>query len=66
VPLDALGVEQNSSRNAIYKTLVDARRKLRASLIANGYLTSSRRGFCERLEDARSPPADRPARRGMR
>lgn len=38
VPLDALVAEQNSSRNAIYKTLFDARRKLRASLIANGYL----------------------------
>jgi hypothetical protein len=39
-----LGAEQNSSRNAIYKTLVDARRKLRASLIANGYLAILR-GF---------------------
>jgi len=38
VPLDTLVVELNSSRNAIYKTLFDARRKLRASLAANGYL----------------------------
>jgi RNA polymerase sigma-70 factor, ECF subfamily len=38
VPLDALVAGQNSGRNAIYKTLFDARRKLRASLIANGYL----------------------------
>ncbi len=31
IPLDALVVELGSSRNAIYKTLFDARRKLRAS-----------------------------------
>jgi RNA polymerase sigma-70 factor (ECF subfamily) len=38
VPLDALVVELGSNRNAIYKTLFDARRKLRASLVTNGYL----------------------------
>ena len=38
VPLDALVVELGSNRNAIYKTLFDARRKLRAALAANGYL----------------------------
>ena len=38
VPLDALVAERGSSRNAIYKTLFDARRKLRASLVANGHL----------------------------
>ncbi|HEY3609375.1 MAG TPA: sigma-70 family RNA polymerase sigma factor [Pseudonocardiaceae bacterium] len=38
VPLDALVVELSSNRNAIYKTLFDARRKLRASLVANGYM----------------------------
>ena len=38
VPLDALVVELNTSRNAIYKTVFDARRKLRATLAANGYL----------------------------
>jgi RNA polymerase sigma-70 factor (ECF subfamily) len=37
-PLDALVVELGSSRNAIYKALFDARRKLRASLVTNGYL----------------------------
>jgi RNA polymerase sigma-70 factor, ECF subfamily len=41
VPLDALVVELRTSRNAIYKTLFDARRKLRATLIANGYLDSN-------------------------
>jgi RNA polymerase sigma-70 factor (ECF subfamily) len=38
VPLDALVVELGSNRNAIYKTMFDARRKLRAALAANGYL----------------------------
>lgn len=38
VPLDALVAELGSNRNAIYKTLFDARRKLRAALAANGYL----------------------------
>jgi RNA polymerase sigma-70 factor (ECF subfamily) len=41
VPLDAIVVELGSSRNAIYKTLFDARRKLRAALAANGYGTGS-------------------------
>jgi RNA polymerase sigma-70 factor (ECF subfamily) len=38
VPLDALVAETGSNRNAIYKMLFDARRKLRAALVANGYL----------------------------
>jgi len=38
VPLDTLVIELASNRNAIYKTLFDARRKLRAALAANGYL----------------------------
>src|ERR1700758_4509391 len=38
VPLDALAVRLGSNRNAIYKTMFDARRKLRAALAANGYL----------------------------
>jgi RNA polymerase sigma-70 factor, ECF subfamily len=38
VPLDALADKLGSSRNAIYKTMFDTRRKLRASLVANGYL----------------------------
>jgi RNA polymerase sigma-70 factor, ECF subfamily len=38
VPLDALAIELASNRNAIYKMLFDARRKLRAALAANGYL----------------------------
>jgi RNA polymerase sigma-70 factor (ECF subfamily) len=38
VPLDALVLELASNRNAIYKVLFDARRKLRTALDANGYL----------------------------
>jgi RNA polymerase sigma-70 factor (ECF subfamily) len=37
-PLDALVLELGASRNAIYKALFDARGKLRASLVTNGYL----------------------------
>jgi RNA polymerase sigma-70 factor (ECF subfamily) len=38
VPLDALAAELGSTRNAVYKALFDARRKLRSVLVANGYL----------------------------
>jgi RNA polymerase sigma-70 factor (ECF subfamily) len=38
IPLDALAAELGLSRGAIYKTMFDARRKLRAALVANGYL----------------------------
>ena len=38
VPLDALADELGTTRNALYKTMFDARRKLRAALVANGYL----------------------------
>ncbi len=44
VPLDALTVKLGSNRNAIYKILFDARRKLRAALVANGYLTHNTPG----------------------
>ena len=44
VPLDALAAELGSTRNAIYKTMFDARRKLRAALVADGYLTVSAEG----------------------
>jgi RNA polymerase sigma-70 factor, ECF subfamily len=39
-PLDALVVQFGSNRNALYKTMFDARRKLRAVLVANGYLAA--------------------------
>ena len=38
VPADALTHQFGTSRNAIYKTLYDARRKLRAQLVAAGHL----------------------------
>jgi len=38
VPLDALVIEMAANRNAIYQTLFDARRKLRAALAADGYI----------------------------
>ncbi len=38
VPLDALVAELGSNRNAIYKTLFDARRKLRAALVTSAKL----------------------------
>jgi RNA polymerase sigma-70 factor (ECF subfamily) len=41
VPLDALVARTGSSRNAIYKTMFDARRKLHAALVANGHLGAS-------------------------
>jgi RNA polymerase sigma-70 factor (ECF subfamily) len=44
VPLDALAAELGSSRNAVYKTMFDARRKLRAVLAAKGYLDDDTSG----------------------
>ena len=37
VPIDVLALELRSNRNAIYKNLFDARRRLRASLAAAGH-----------------------------
>jgi len=41
IPLDALVARLGASRNSLYKMMFDARRKLRAALAANGYLTAS-------------------------
>jgi RNA polymerase sigma-70 factor, ECF subfamily len=38
VPADALAARLGSNRNAIYKMMFDARRKLRVALAASGYL----------------------------
>ena len=38
VPLDALVAELGSNRNAIYKLMFDARRKLRSALVAKGVM----------------------------
>ena len=44
VPMDALAVQLGSNRNAIYKALFDARRKLRAHLVGAGYLPPENAG----------------------
>ena len=46
IPLDALVGTLGPTRGAIYKTLFDSRRKIRAALVAKDYLTSetARRG----------------------
>ena len=38
IPLDALAAELGLVRNAIYKVIFDARRKIRRALVAKGYL----------------------------
>jgi RNA polymerase sigma-70 factor (ECF subfamily) len=38
IPLDALAARLNMRRNAIYKVIFDARRKIRGALVAKGYL----------------------------
>jgi len=44
VPLDTLVLHLGSSRNAIYQVLFAARRKLRAALVAGGYLGGNTAG----------------------
>jgi RNA polymerase sigma-70 factor (ECF subfamily) len=44
VPLDALAECLGLSRNAIYKSVFDARRKIRAHLVAHGYLERTEAG----------------------
>ena len=39
IPAEALALRLDTTRNALYKTLFDARRKIRTHLVANGYLT---------------------------
>ena len=42
VPLDALIARLGTTRGAAYKVVSDARRKIRAHLVANGYLDEGR------------------------
>jgi RNA polymerase sigma-70 factor, ECF subfamily len=42
VPLDAVVDQRGTSRNAVYKAIFDARRKIRAALVADGYLDERR------------------------
>lgn len=44
VPLDAVVAELGTNRNAVYRGVFDARRKIRAFLIANGYVPSGPEG----------------------
>jgi RNA polymerase sigma-70 factor (ECF subfamily) len=44
VPLDALCARDGTTRSAVYKTDFDARRKIRAALVANGYLQADEGG----------------------
>ncbi|WP_432163609.1 sigma-70 family RNA polymerase sigma factor [Streptomyces tendae] len=41
VPLETLATELETNRNALYKTMFDARRKLRARLVAGGHLSAA-------------------------
>lgn len=41
VPLETLADELETNRNALYKTMFDARKKLRARLVANGLLNAT-------------------------
>jgi RNA polymerase sigma-70 factor (ECF subfamily) len=41
VPIDVLAERLGTTRNALYKTLHEARRRLRAALTANGHLEAS-------------------------
>ena len=50
-PLDVLATELGSNRNAIYKTLFDARRKLRAHLVTDGYITGRGTATTRRKKD---------------
>jgi len=42
VPLDALVARLGVRRNALYKVVFDARRKIRSALVADGYLDGGR------------------------
>ena len=43
IPLDAVVAQYDTNRNAVYKTMFDARRKLRAHLVAGGFLDREQR-----------------------
>ncbi|HZC69320.1 MAG TPA: sigma-70 family RNA polymerase sigma factor [Jatrophihabitans sp.] len=44
IPLDALALKLTTDRNTIYKVMFDARRKIRAALVTNGYLAGHAEG----------------------
>ncbi len=53
VPVDALAVRLDSHRNALYKTMFDARRKIRGALVATGYLAP---GSAHGSDHVQTPP----------
>ena len=44
IPVDALAQRMGTNRNALYKTMFDARRKIRGFLVAHGHLPQGRVG----------------------
>ena len=44
VPVDALAERMGTNRNALYKTMFDARRKIRGFLVAHGHVPQARIG----------------------
>lgn len=48
IPIDVLAERMDTNRNALYKTLHDVRRKLRAELVHGGYLAPSERSEVKR------------------
>jgi RNA polymerase sigma-70 factor (ECF subfamily) len=54
IPLDALAARLDMRRNAIYKVIFDARRKIRRALVAKGYLEghSAHASGCRTVEPA--------------
>ena len=44
VPVDALAQQLGTNRNALYKTMFDARRKIRGYLVAHGHVPQARIG----------------------
>jgi RNA polymerase sigma-70 factor (ECF subfamily) len=51
IPLEALAVRHDTTRNALYKTLFDARRKIRARLVADGFLATREARRCGPVSD---------------
>ena len=52
IPLEALAVRHDTTRNALYKAVFDARRRIRAHLVAHGHLEDDR--TAERTKEVRA------------
>lgn len=63
VPIDILAERLETTRNALYKTLHDARKRLRVHLVDNGYAVPDRAGAGGGTDDAKmngsTPPGHR-------